>query len=139
VSPDAAIYALLTDTGEDGEGPAAGIVALVGDRIWPVYDPTVGETRDRLLYQQISGVVVYDCSGGGPRRARYQVTGWSATPEGASALAEAVLAAVSGYQDLSDGILGVFVSGQGDVPALETDEAAQQFGKYVDVELVIRS
>jgi hypothetical protein len=112
------------------------IAAIVGTRISPVFDETPGETRDRLIYQQIAGPREYTCDGQGLARGRYQVTAWSATHAGADALAEAVRAAISGYR--GDSVMGVFVRDQGDVPSLDTDESARQYGKYVEVELVLK-
>jgi hypothetical protein len=113
-----------------------GIAALAGTRISPVFDETPGETRDRLVYQQIAGSREYSCDGQGLARGRYQITAWSATHAGAGALAEAVRALLSGYH--SGSVLGVFVRDQGDVPSLDPDESARQYGKYVDIEIVLK-
>ncbi len=130
MSMDTELYDILTAD--------SGILAIVSGRISPVYDPVVGETRDRLVYQQVGGAREYDCDGQGPARGRFQITAWSATHAGASALSEAVRSAVSGYHDTGDGVLFIVVENQGDMPALDANEQAQQYGKYIDIRMTFK-
>lgn len=125
MSLDTTLYGILSS--------ASTITAIVGTRISPVFDETPGETRDRLIYQQISCRRDYDCNGQGPAHGMYQITAWSSTHAGADTLAEAVRVLLSGYKT---GVMAVFVRDSGDVPSLDTDESARQYGKYIEIELV---
>ena len=129
MSLDTALYGILTG--------ASTITAIVGTRISPVHDPEVGETRDRLIYQQVAGPRDHDCTGPSLARGYYQITAWSATHAGADTLCEAVRVLFKdGYR--SGSVMGVFIRGQGDIPSLDTDEAATQYGKYLEIELVLK-
>lgn len=129
MSLDTTLYGILS--------AATAVTTITSTRISPVYDTTAGETRDRLVYQQVAGPREHDCSGPTLARGLYQITAWSATHAGADTLCEAVRGVFkAGYS--SSAVAGVFIRNQGDVPSLDTDDTARQYGKYIEIELVLK-
>lgn len=127
MSLDTTVYGILTAS------PA--ITAAVGTRIHPMWSPD--DDFDRIVYQQIAGPRDHDCSGFSLARGLYQVTSWSSSYAGASALCEIVRSAIKAVA-IGSTIKGVFIRNQGDVPSLDTDEQATQYGKYLEIEIVMK-
>lgn len=75
----------------------AGISALVGTRIYPLVAPE-GAVMPCIVYQRIGGSRVVSHSGDSElARPRIQVSAWAETYDEAKSIAEAVVAATSGY------------------------------------------
>jgi hypothetical protein len=128
MSLDTTLYGILSGS--------SAIQAIVGTRISPVCDETPGETRARLVYQQVSCRRDYDCDGQGPAHGVYQITAWSGTHAGSDTLAEAVRVLLTGYTSAT--VMAIFVRDSGDVPSLDPDDSARQYGKYIEIELIMK-
>ncbi len=82
----------------------AGVVALVGTRIYPQAAPQ-GTTADYVTYELVSGNPIQDHGGsGGLHRARISFLCHAATYANAKALAEAILAALDGRRGTIQGV-----------------------------------
>ncbi len=77
----------------------AGLVALIGDRVYPMMIPQ-GATLPCLTYQRISTprIVTHDTSGatGDLARPRFQFDAWATTQKAAKAITDQVRAALNG-------------------------------------------
>jgi len=96
-----------------------GLVALVGDRIWPVETPQ-GEKRPHCVYEQVSGGRRYSHSGySNLQRPRMQVTCYADTYEAAKDIAAQVTEALESWSAVN--VNGVFQQNEIDMidPATE--------------------
>lgn len=110
------------------------ISTLTEGRIFPIGDTTPGETRDRLYFQETGGYGTYTCDGTSLGHWRYQITAWSLLHATAKAIISAVVSLLNAY---SGGTIQlVTIVNRGDVPALDTDEAASQYGKFIEIEII---
>jgi len=127
MSSEAAIYTILA-----ADGPTA---ALVGTRIYPVYAPQAA-VQPMVVFTEVSSTRDYSTGGStGLEVTRFQVTCWATSPDGAIALAAAVLTALDGYSGTAGSQVIQFMEliSRYDIPSLSpADESQREFGKALD-------
>ena len=124
---ETALYYILSEN--------AGVSALAGDRIYPVYMPQ-SCTMPAIAYQEIASTREYVMSGAiGMVSARYQINCWDDDYAGARDLADAVRIALEDYSGVISGvsIYTTFLADQRDLTVFPAgNEVLRRSGKRLD-------
>ena len=110
-----------------------GITDIIGARVYPLYLPQ-GLRTAAIVYQQIGSSEDYSTAGAiGIVDYRFQITCWSPTSLPTVQLAAAVRNCLTNAGFSTEGILAVRIEGTGDIGYVGETEAANRYGKYLDV------